>query len=300
MVLFSAGFATANAQSVIKELAIPIGTHRYFYTDSFVNPNPVVPDSNVSWDFRKIAYNMSDSVSFRLMDSTPFSSQFSNCNMILNEHHYKTQRNILWHFNKDSTGMDFKGYGEVGLGSSVYSGNKRKLRFPFVFNTSYKDTYSVSGVTYYSEVKYDGNGYLYLPKVGYYMVYRISSKDSASPTDIKYYYDWITRYHRVMFMEIGNGYSHTYYLRYPAAVSGLTSAQDELVSVIPNPGKGKFKLQLPAGSDLTKMKIFDMLGREIAFNYNAELSEFEISAPGHYTLMLQCGANIFYRQLLTE
>ncbi len=276
------------------------GVHRYDYTEATVNPNPVAPGKNVTWDFTSLASDPADSVTFQISGSTPFTVDFSNANVVWSEYRKAdNNRTVLWHFYKNQFGFEFLGYGEVGVGTNVFSSGKTMLKFPFVFDSSFVDYYS-SGGSYKSTVKYDGYGTLKLPNGTYTNVYRTTSKDSSSPTKVVYYYEWFDANRRIMFMEKQSNFSATYYLRTPnkTSVNKLESSSID-IQVYPNPSIGTFNINLSDATLNNSIKVYDITG-QLILQDDSKLNYENLSIPvsGYYIVEVNIDGSLYYKKLV--
>lgn len=299
--LFICFISKIIAQPSISNYNWVSGIHRYFYTEATINPNPVPPGNNVTWDFTSLTSDPDDSATFQISGGTPFTSDFPNANVVWSEYKKSTNQTVLWHFYKDQFSFEFLGYGEVGVGTNVFSSQKKMLKFPFTFNSTFVDYYT-AGSSYTSTVKYDGYGTLKLPNATYTNVYRTTSKDSVSPSNITYYYEWFDANRRIMFMEVSSGFTSTYYLKTQNSTS-VSSVYDEAsIQIYPNPSVGNFSIKLPGGMNITEIQLYNMMGQCIENRKydSADDLIFTVSELGYYWVIIKSEENIYYKKVFNS
>lgn len=126
-------------------------------------------------------------------------------------------------------------------GTGDYSADSRKiLKFPFVYNESYTDTYSESGNSKNLNVTYEGFGTLIMPDgYTYDEVVRIREEEDNG--------DVFTRYYTLTpFMNIGIHFSYNSFFTWiqtPSSISAIEENAAESFFVYPNPVNDKLEIR---------------------------------------------------------
>ncbi|MES2619023.1 MAG: T9SS type A sorting domain-containing protein [Bacteroidota bacterium] len=260
---------------------------RYFLSDKGMNPNPVAPGNGVTWDFTKLTTDKADSMILTDQGgTTPFDFDFPDANVIFSEYYKSTDETLMIHYYKDQFEFSYQGAGLVGGSATPYSTDKKMIKFPMTFNSSFKEFYSVGSTDGYVMVKYDGYGTLKLPSATHSNVFRTTCKDSISASNITYRYEWFTNDRRVMYMTIKGTDTMIRYLDNGNPATGIAknTIANLNLSIYPNPSAtGNFKAQFSGLSNNAYFLITNVFGQVIlSRNIDNSSEDFTLLNSGIY------------------
>lgn len=247
------------AQPTITENTINFSKRaRYLtHTDS-INPNLLLSGNNVTWDFSFLKGNLADSIIYTLKTSqSNFGTFFPTANEVINDYSFiKGERNIENFYYRDQNKYLMLGSAYQPNNISKYNPPRYLLKFPFEFNKIYSDS-SLTGT-----IKYDGYGTLKLPDATYSNVYRVTSKDSLSPTSVRYTYRWFDNEKRLLTLYINEFYTQALFYSISNKSSTVNAKSLQVYNTIfPNPSNGKFYIeQLNYGDQIC---LFNALGQMV-------------------------------------
>lgn len=277
---------------------------RYFVSKQKLSPNPVAPGNGVTWDFTNLTADPADSILLTgIGGSTPFQFDFPTANVNFYEYHADGDITLVRHYYKNLYEFDYQGAAQVGIGAYPFSSDIKMFQFPFKFNQSFSKYFKTSTTDAgYAIVKYDGYGTLKLPAATHTGVFRTTNKDSISPTNITYRYEWFDKDTRIMYMSVGTTTTTITYLNNRPKSSG--SIQSNIlpeVNVFPNPGSGMFNVSLPKSISEGVLEITNIYGQLILHKeIEGSDSNFYLEDKGLYMVSVYYDGQKFFKKLLVD
>ncbi|MBK8553187.1 MAG: T9SS type A sorting domain-containing protein [Ignavibacteria bacterium] len=260
--------------------------------------------ANQNWSFLNLIRQDSTSVNFVTAASTPYSAQFPSSNLA------STNDNSNYNYiTTSSSSMLINGLAGPSLLVS-YTDPQLYLQYPFTFNSGFSDnlsaTYSISGSTVTrtgtTTVSGDAWGTINLP-IGSFsnslrVKYNITTRDSSNPgipfvteTNVTSYI-WFVPGRKFPVFEIiystitvngaqfGNNKTVNYNAGSTIGITNISSAIPDSYTLsqnYPNPFNPVTNLEFGISmTEFVSLKIYDMLGKEVATLVNEELD------PGTY------------------
>ncbi len=301
-----------SAISIIAQPSIPyvnwgfINKDRFYVSGQSLSPNPVPTGNGVTWDFTGLTADPTDSIVVVSQGgSTSFSFDFPKANVTFAEYYAASNETYIEHYYKDQWEFSYMGAASLLSGAYPYSTYRKMLKFPMAFNTSFKAYYSISSTKGYVIVKYDGYGTLKLPAATHTNVYRTTCKDSISPTDISYRYEWFDLSRKIMTMEVSKASKTTVtYLNNrvkPSSNISKTEILSPQIQAYPNPGTGLFNLSLPGNISEGQIEVTNIFGQLIiSQKINSPNPSFYIENKGLYLVTVSSGQQKYSQRLMVN
>ncbi len=276
--------SSAFAQPTITADSIHFyGRMVYAHTFDSINPNPVPAGSNVVWDFSNLKYKGYDSVVFTNKPFSSYASNFPEANEVMEEYTAFLGNKRVEKFNLKNSEY-YSALGAVYLSNQIVSKlahHKMMLKFPFVFNTTFYDSF-------FGHVSYDGYGTLKLPSGTYTNVYRTVLVDSSITSGYIYTYNWFQGSRRLLTIYINKTtHINTFFTHGRSTL--VTASNNKIkhteVTISPNPNNGIFTIDgIAEGSEI---KVINALGQVVQTLKNANSSStIYITKAGLYTVYI--------------
>lgn len=274
---------------------------RYFVSNQKLSPNPVAPGNGVTWDFTNLTADPKDSILLTgIGGSTPFKFDFPTANVNFYEYHAEGDITLVRHYFKNLYQFDYQGAAQVGIGASPFSSDIKMFQFPFKFNQRFSNYFETSATDAgYAIVKYDGFGTLKLPAATHTGVFRTTNKDSISPTNIRYRYEWFDKDTRIMYMSVNTSATTITYLNNrPKSIGSIQSNILLEVKVFPNPGSGMFSVSLPTSISQGIIEITNIYGQVIIIKtIDGPTLTFNLEDKGMYLVSVYANNQKFVKKV---
>jgi hypothetical protein len=310
LICFAIQFMASSAQSDITSSVYQFGKLarvKYMLCIDIVDPNPVAPGANVTWDFTSLKpFDAEDSIIYEYLGtSSPYSSNFSGSNEVIKRSYPAIDLMTHEFFINNSGEYSYLGFANPG-GNFLkqYEVKLQKMKFPLSFNDSFELHYTDTVKSTFHSVKYDGYGTLKLPCGTFTNVYRTHTIDSSwNSLYAAHTYEWFdgTRKLMVHFTSGAYGDIEYYESRFPKNTNLETSHASVNLEIYPNPSKGVFTIELPNTSEDVKYVLTHINGQTIQTDVlNANNNNIEIETAGIYFLQLHIGNTIVTKKLVVQ
>ncbi len=309
----------SNAQPIITAAGINfvVGDQLNVVNATYVNPGS--QGANQTWDLSAMVSSFTTQNVGVTASSTPYASNFTGATIALNQPAYGNYS----YYKINSSAQQYYGYENVN-GFQAYSDPEDMIRFPFTYNDTYIDpwsvTFLVSGTTKYRKgtttVTADGYGTLITPAGSFTNVLRVhfvedyidSMNFSGSPAITNLHQEQYFWYKEGIHFALAEIYSASVnngapilsgtYLANPATgVNDLSNMISEY-SLSPNPTSEQVKLNftLTENKKVT-INVFNALGQ------NIQLEQTENEMQGANTIELNVATlpeGIYFAQILLD
>jgi hypothetical protein len=261
LLILSVGFI--NAQPIINSLNLPTN----FEANAFYGGNPGGFDvgssgSNVTWDYSSLIILEVGTYKTIPVAGSTYSSNFPTSNLCFKQTYFGSD--FFFYHKQSSTKLEMLSFGyniAAGSGYSYTTNPKTLFEFPFVFNTSFIDSYqSQSDPNPISDtIIYDAFGTLIMPFGTYNNVIR--KKISLSDGTINY--SWWNSNPLYPILEADN-VENNIYIYQPTLVSNNKELVFESeISISPNPTNEKTYINFNNEQKNISITIFDEVGKEL-------------------------------------
>lgn len=278
---------------------------RYMSSIDVINPNPVPPGPNVTWDFSDLVpYSDEDSITYEYVGtSSAYSSNFATSNEVVKRTNHGMGNTIFEHYFRSSTELSYLGFANPGGNYLKKLGSKnQQMKFPLKYGDSFSLNFTDTGKNLTHKVKYDAYGTLKLPSGTYTNVFRTVTRDSTIFNNASYTYRWFDGDKLLLTYFVAGLYSDIEYYE-PYGNSTLISEQNipAMIKIYPNPAKGLFHLNVNSKGNNIRLVVTNVFGQVIMEDIlDKTQHDFEIANPGCYFVNVHIGDAIITEKIVVQ
>lgn len=246
------------------------------------------------WDFSKLKTLVYDSIVFDIKTSpSNFSNYFPTANEVITEFNFSNGMQVIERHNIKNAN-EYSSLGSAYPNNNNFAKNsptKKILRFPFVFNTTFKDSTTT--------VKYDGFGTIKLPSGTFKNCFRTHYKDSINQNKEFNIYTWFDSTKKLLTITDYGFFKEILFYNNNSQKLNAKNINTSNFNIFPNPSKGNFYIQ--SNFSEYKIEIIDVLGNLVYLSEENEYKkEIHLENKGIYLLKIHNNSKVMYQKIIIE
>ena len=295
--LLAAAVSAAHAQPVLTSGNLaPFGTTAPISVAMPGSFNPGGAGANQTWDFSSLSAIPAGNVTIVNPSTTPFATTYPTSNYAYKmDMTVPVPATVYNYYSVLSSGFELLASEVGGPDPNVYTDPRPELKFPFLFNDTYSDTYQSTNMASPETLTrtYDGYGTLMTPSHTYPNAVRMAVTYDGGQTR----YQWYNANPLMLLVSENDNGTVIFIVADPQA-SSVPQTKISSPGLYRNPTSG-FVLVENAGT-VASVELFDVTGRSVRYVNNPASGIIDLSgiAAGLYTArVMDTNGNIGVRKL---